>query len=139
MLRRSVWAISAPALGVCVGLLGTQPASAQVADLARVDCAQFNALPMPERRQLGMWLHGYYTGAAQRPSLDISQLEGAISAMVGECGEHPDRPLLGAEMGATLRGDAVSEPLADGRIIIESEPTQPGAELAVPEQRPRPE
>ncbi len=139
MLRRSVWAFSALALGFFTAAFWPQPASAQVADLARVDCSQFNALPMPERRQLGMWLHGYYTGAAQRPSLDVSQLEGAISAMVRACDEHPDRALLGAEMGATLRGDTPVEPLADGHIVIDPQEPSPGAAQAVPDQRPRPE
>jgi hypothetical protein len=139
MLRRSVWAISALALGVCIVMPGSQSASAQVADLARVDCARFNSLPMPERRQLGIWLHGYYTGSAQRPSLDIAQLEGAVAAMIRQCDEHPDRQLLGAETGATLRGDAPIEPLPDGRITIEPEQPASGAAQTVPERRPRPE
>jgi hypothetical protein len=138
MLRRSVWAISVLALGFSTAPLVTQPASAQIADLARADCARFNMLPLPERRQFGLWLHGYYTGAAQRPSLDIAQLEGAISAIVQECGEHPDRPLLGAETGATLRGDHPIEPLADGRIVIEPQ-SEAGAARVVPGERPRPE
>lgn len=139
MLRRSVWAISALALGVAMATLGTHPTSAQIADLARADCARFNTLALPERRQFAMWLHGYYTGAAQRPLLDVSQLEGAISAIVQECGEHPDRPLLGAETGATLRGDHPIEPLADGRIVIDPQQSDPGATRSVPEERPRPD
>jgi hypothetical protein len=131
MLRRSVCALGAVFFAVPIF---PAPALAQGADLTRVTCQQFNALPMPDRRQLGLWLHGYYTGAAQRPFLDMARVDGAISAMIAGCQEHPDRPLLGQETGAALREIAPVAPVPDSRIIIEDfrPPEQ------APEQRPRP-
>jgi hypothetical protein len=131
MLRRSVWAFSAVLLAAPVLAV---PALAQGADLTRVTCQQFNRLPMPDRRQLGLWLHGYYTGTTQRPILDMARVDGAVSAMIAGCQENPDRPLLGPETGAALRELAPAAPAPDSRIIIENaQPPQPA-----PAQRPRP-
>jgi len=139
MLRRSIQASSAVWLAICIF---PAPLLAQGADLTRVSCHQFNALPMSDRRQLGLWLHGYYTGAAQRPFLDMSRVDGAISAMIEGCLNDPDRPLLGQETGAALREIAPRDfvpavPAPDGRIIIEQSPPQEAPPQ--PEaQRPRP-
>jgi hypothetical protein len=131
MLRRSVWTLGTILLAAP---LFPAPAPAQGADLTRVTCQQFNTLPMPDRRQLGLWLHGYYTGAAQRPFLDMARVDGAISAMIAGCRDNPDRPLLGQETGAALREIAPAAPMPDSRIIIDDVPSPQQA----PEQRPRP-
>jgi hypothetical protein len=82
MLRRSVngrvargaaLGLAGTAASLLLGLLHPAPAYAQGADLTRATCAHLNRLPSGERRQVALWLHGYYTGAAQRPFLDMGQ------------------------------------------------------------------
>ncbi len=146
MLRRSgIPHLVALAAGLASAGLPSA-ASGQGADLTRVECRQFNALPIGERRQIGLWLHGYYTGVAQRPLLDLSQLGSRVGALVAACESSPDLPLLGEETGAILRGlaSAASPAAPSSGTTITVEP--PAGEVAAdapeaspaPVQRPRP-
>lgn len=122
------------------------PAAAQVVDFSRVTCAQFNRLAAAQKRQIALWLHGYYTGATQRPFLDMAATETAISGLVETCAQRPETPLLGEEARGVLAGTGPGEPAravrrSPGHIVIEGAPgqavePQPPAEAGP--SRPRP-
>ncbi|TVR09896.1 MAG: hypothetical protein EA385_05760 [Salinarimonadaceae bacterium] len=123
-------------------------AHAQVVDFSRVNCAQLNRLPAAQKRQIALWLHGYYTGATQRPFLDMAGAEEGIRALVETCGEEPETALLGEEARAILSGAAEAKtPRAversPGHIVIEqsASPDDSGAATRAPNpgtERPRP-
>lgn len=81
------------------------PALGQSADLSQASCAQYLDLPVAERSQLGLWLHGYYAGAAQRSSLDRARLDSGIAALQKACEANRGLPLIGIEARAALTGD----------------------------------
>ncbi|MCG6121173.1 MAG: HdeA family protein [Microvirga sp.] len=142
--------IIALAAAAIVWTASTPAAQAQVVDFSRVNCAQFNRLPAAQKRQIALWLHGYYTGAAQRPFLDMAGAETSIRALVETCSEKPETPLLGDEARSVLSGVAregaprtIERTIerSPGHIVIEpsapaegatTRPLVPGAE------RPRP-
>jgi hypothetical protein len=143
MLRRSVFALAVIGFALATPAM---PAHAQGADLTRATCADLNRLPSGERRQIGLWLHGYYTGAAQRPFLDMGRASLAIAAMLEDCREDPERPLLGQAVGDVLRGVAPARPRSEaqgqgrgqGHIVIEQEGAPEAPPPDVPPGRPRP-
>lgn len=134
-------------LAIAVALLAPAGApSAQVVDFSRVSCAQLNRLPAAQKRQIAVWLHGYYTGATQRPFLDMAAAENGVRALVDLCVEKPDTQLLGEEARASLSGSAAAgAPRAversPGHIVIEGPATgseQAAEDSASRSDRPRP-
>lgn len=85
--------------------IGSAPAGAEPVDLSRLTCAEFLDSGTTERTQIALWLHGFYAGAAQRPSLDLELLQRGLSEMERACGRRTSLPLLGAETRALLNGD----------------------------------
>jgi hypothetical protein len=81
------------------------PALGQSADLRQASCAQFLDLPPAERGQLGLWLHGFYAGAAQRSILERSKLEDGVKALQEACERNRAMPLIGMEARAILTGE----------------------------------
>jgi hypothetical protein len=81
------------------------PALGQSADLRQASCAQLLDLPPAERGQLGLWLHGFYAGAAQRSILERSKLEDGVKALQEACERNRAMPLIGMEARAVLTGE----------------------------------
>lgn len=121
-------------------------ASAQTVDFSRVSCAQLNRLPVAQKRQIAVWLHGYYTGATQRPFLDMGAAEAGVRALVDLCLEKPETQLLGEEARGALAGAGPEGPpraagRSPGHIVIEQpSATRDGVaeEGAGRNDRPRP-
>ncbi len=109
---------------------------AQEADFARATCDQFNRLPAADRSQVALWLHGYYAGAAQRPSLDRSQLDEAVSNVKSLCEAEPQTPLLGQKTGALLRGERVPRERAPASS---NEAAAPPSPAGTPPSKPTPQ
>ncbi len=101
MCRKGFRALFGLVLTVACG-----PAMGQSADLSQANCAQYLDLPPAERSQLGLWLHGYYAGAAQRSSLDRARLDSGIAALQKACEANRGMPLIGIEARAALTGEA---------------------------------
>lgn len=78
----------------------------QPAELARLTCGQLADLPRAEGERLIVWLHGYYAGAAQKPSLDGGQFETAMQAVRETCTRNRALPLIGAEARGIFLGTA---------------------------------
>jgi HdeA/HdeB family len=97
----------AGALLTVFATLAPSVAAAQ-AELSRLTCAQLADLPRAEGERLILWLHGYYAGAAQKPSLDGGQFETAMQGIREACGRDRALPLIGAEARGIFLGTAPS-------------------------------
>jgi HdeA/HdeB family len=89
---------------------GSPPVMAQTADLTQATCAELMELSESDRGQLGVWLHGYYAGAAQRALLDPAGVEKALAAMQELCERNRATPLIGSEARALFLGEVPPPP-----------------------------
>ena len=80
-------------------------ALAQGADLRQASCAQFLDMPSSERSQLGLWLHGFYAGAAQRTTLHRDRVNEGLASLEKACELNRAMPLIGMEARAALTGE----------------------------------
>jgi hypothetical protein len=87
---------------------GGPPVQAQTADLTQATCGELMELPENGRAQLAVWLHGYYAGAAQRATLDVTGLENAVAAIQQLCERNRATPLIGSEARSLFLGEATA-------------------------------
>jgi len=105
MCRKGLtWAVTPLLAGLA------SPALPQSADLSGATCAAYLEQPAGDRRQFGLWLHGYYAGAAQRPAIDRDKLQAALDAIEKACERNGAMPLIGAEARSLFLGEAASQP-----------------------------
>jgi HdeA/HdeB family len=103
-------------------------AMAQPAELARLNCWHLLDLPGPESERLIVWLHGYYAGAAQRPTLEGRQFETAMETIRQACGRDRALALVGAEARGIFLGiapPAAASPAPGPRSVGSPEQRRP--------------
>lgn len=103
-------------LGVALALLAAvfapKRAPAAAVDVAGLNCADLAKADPDERRQIVLWLSGYYAGTAGRPLVDQDRVIAAAEALDQVCARRGDLPLIGVETRALLAGEATAAQLA---------------------------
>jgi hypothetical protein len=78
--------------------LAPSPVLAQGLDMARMTCSQFQDMRPADRQQIGVWLHGYYAGSANKPMIDTSAYEGSLRTLNEACSKQKTAPLIGDQV-----------------------------------------
>ena len=87
-------------------------AEAAPVDLAASTCEDAVRGDADERRQLALWLAGYYAGTSGRPVVDQDKVSAAAEALAQVCARRRDLPLIGTEIRALIAGEVSATQLA---------------------------
>jgi hypothetical protein len=85
-------------MAVVVPSFAISPVHAQGLDMARMTCSQFQDMRPADRQQIGVWLHGYYAGSANKPMIDTNAYEGALRTLNEACTKQKTAPLIGDQV-----------------------------------------
>ena len=77
-------------------LFASSPLTAQVVDVAKIDCTQFATYKIAHPDRIAIWLNGYFHGKRGDLMVDIQELAGDTDKVQEYCLKNPDVPLMQA-------------------------------------------